>query len=271
MPVDRRATLVWWLLPVVALTLVAFPPANAQAGIAGFNNLSGWTYNQSDTGTPVDLPNPDMVHLTGGGGQARSIFFNTPQDISQFSASFTYRATAGYPYSLQGLTFTLQNDPRGPEALGDPEYSLGYGGGTGVRIDNSAAVALNAGEYFNSAGLFFDGILGSGAQSVNPVNLLSGHPIDVTVSYDGFLLSYSLVDTVTSAVSPPRNIIVEDLASIVGGPTAYVGFTAGTANGITVDQYISDFRFTAIPEPATLTLLGAAGVFLLGRRRRIAG
>lgn len=254
----RPAQTCWPLVTVASLIAAVQSDSMVLAGIAGFNNLnpSEWRYNQSDTGTPADLPNADTVHLTSGSGQARSIFFNAPQDISEFTAEFTFQALNNCCLSSgRGVTFTIQNDPRGPTALGG---TLGYTG-----IANSAAISLDLRD--NNSGFVTGGVIGSGAQPVSPVNLLSGHLIEVSLNYDGFYLSETLVDTVTSATFSRQNIIVGDLSSRVGGDTAYVGFTAGASSS--VDQYISNFRYS-VPEPATVSMLVLGTVALWRQSRR---
>lgn len=237
-----------------------------RANVFGLNNLSGWTYNQplSDTGTPADLPDADTIHITSlGTNQSRSIFYNTPQQFAEFLVKFTYRAANASVFGCDyGATFTLQNSPDGRFAVGGTDFGLGYDG-----IRNSAAVSLQL--QSNSSGYYTGGSVGSGS-SVDPVNLISGNPINVTLSYNGNILSETLVDSVT-AETYQRNIIVGDLTTPIGGPLAYVGFTASTTtgqcSGDAADQYISGFEFTVIPEPATLSLMLMAGL-LLARGRR---
>lgn len=257
---------------IVAASSMTLWPADLRGDIIGFNNLSGWTYNQSDSSTPADLPAPDTIHVTNlGTSQARSIFFNTRQDISQFQLSFVYRAanadTGGCDY---GATFTIHNDPRGPEAIGTTGRGLAYGRGSltnDPRITNSAAISLQLGS--NSTGYYTGGNIGSPLPS-GPVILTSGNPIAVTLGYDGNFLTERLVDTVTLQEFS-RNLIIGDVASIVGGSTAYVGFTASTTtgqcSGHAADQYFSDFVF-GVPGPSAAGLLGCVGIASARRRRR---
>lgn len=247
------------------ITLVAGISATATADVVGFNNLSGWMYNQSDTGAMASLPNADTIHITNlGTNQARSIFFGEPQSVAPFLATFTYRAMNTSGTNNLGATFTLHNDPRGIEALGGSAGAFGFGGGSNVRIENSAAVSFSLRQ--NTSGFFTGGVIGGGAPSVDPIDLDSGNPIEVVLEYDGFFLTETLTDTVTLDEYVGPAVVVGDLASIVDGSTAYVGFTASTSNNGSADQFISDFRFTTIPEPATVALLSILG--LCGRRIR---
>jgi T5SS/PEP-CTERM-associated repeat protein len=72
------------------------------------------------------------------------------------------------------------------------------------------------------------------------VNLASGDPISVTVTYSGNLLNETLFDLVTSD-SFSANYTV-NISTAVGGGTAYVGFTGGTG-GLNSIQTISNFMY----------------------------
>jgi len=73
------------------------------------------------------------------------------------------------------------------------------------------------------------------------------------LNYANGMMNMVLTDTVAS-VSFSTNVSIGNLPSIVGGSTAYVGFTAGDG-GATSTQTITNFVFVSIPT-ATLTLDG---------------
>jgi hypothetical protein len=60
-----------------------------------------------------------------------------------------------------------------------------------------------------------------------------------------------------------------NIASVVGGPTAYIGFTAGSG-GDSSTETISSLAFTpaAVPEPASIGAIALGGIALAARRRR---
>ena len=96
---------------LMALTGLA-GPALAQTGINGFNNGTGFTANATNA--------PGLPAVSGGSltltddnpnFEATSFFFNTPQTISTFTASFSYQASGNR--AGDGFTLTLQNDPSG--------------------------------------------------------------------------------------------------------------------------------------------------------------
>lgn len=260
---------------VILIGAIGSAAGSAEADIAGFNNLTGWTYNQPDPGTPADLPNPSTVHLTTGNGQRRSIFFNTPQDITHFTASFTYRA-ADMRVCLvpQGITFCVQNDPRGPQAIGGGGGGLGYAAtvGNSDSIVTSAAVALftDTGPGITLNGYWTGGNQGGGNQNIAPVNAFAFRDLNISLTYSNPILAVVIDDPLISGSADfTRNYVVGDLASLLGGSTAYVGFTASTGdifgNGGS-NQYLSNFSYT-VPSPAAGIVL-ACGSIALARRRR---
>jgi hypothetical protein len=167
---------------LLAAALVAGGPAvvvTARADILGLDDGANYTLNT--------LNNNGMGGPTVSGGtatltdnsfdEARSLYYNTPQDISGgFRAAFTYRATGGGGLGLaDGITFVLQD--QGLHALGAAGAGLGYGGGGGGGgIAPSAAVGLNiyAPHFVGTAYHMNGAVLGS--MSTAPVDL-RGYPV----------------------------------------------------------------------------------------------
>jgi hypothetical protein len=215
----------------------------------------GWASNQpagtGPYGSAPMLTNGVLKLTDGSGNEDRSFFLNFPQYIGAFKASWTYRAVIN---GADGVAFCLQNDPRGEAAVG------GGGGGLGVSgITPSAELEFNlyngggetVGYAFYTNGL--TGANGANGNYVTPgsVNITSGDPIGVSLDYSGSTLSLTLTDTVAD-LSFTTNLPVGNLAKVVGGSTAYIGFTG--ADGATASvQDISNFSFVSIP---TATLQG---------------
>jgi hypothetical protein len=246
---------------MVALVASLGVPAIAHANFSGFGDFSGFTVNVNDSGNAPTVSN-GTIHLTNGSGENRSIFYNTPQTITQFTASFTFQATGSTWDSYPGFSFVLQNSPTGASSVGTGSYA--YVGITG----KSLAVTFD--DSNNTSGYFTNGVIGSGALSTSPVNLYSGHPINVTLTYNGTLLQETLLDTTTLASYTTSFLILTNFQTVLGGSTAYVGITANGSNSGTND-YFSNFQFTSsvsTPEPASLSLLALPGALLLLRRRR---
>ena len=182
--------------------------------------------------------NGTAVQLTNtAGSQAGSAYWTTPVNVQAFINDFTFQLTTP---NADGFTFVLQN--AGVTALGPDGGGLGYSG-----IGKSIAVKFdlfsNTGEGNNSTGLYTGGAsptvpattLGGG------VNLHSGDTFHVRMVYDGTNLTMTITDTTVPAdtftIAFPVNI-----PAMVGGNTAYAGFTGGTG-GLTAIQDILTWTY----------------------------
>ncbi len=247
------------LYPSAVLGLLMVSGA-ASGAIAGFGDFSGFQINIGDGGAaPMVTVAPGIassINLINGGGERRSIFCNTKQSISAFTASFTFSGQGGNPC---GTCLVIQNSASGTSALG---FTDSYSG-----IASSIAVPLELDNVGNTeTGLYTNGITG-GSTSSTPVNLFSGHPINVSLSYNGSLLNESLLDTVTSASYSTAYVV--NVPSAVGGSMAWIGFTSSSNFGST--QTISNFQFTSspVPEPTAFGLISIVMSGVLNGRHRI--
>ena len=191
----------------------------------GFTSSSGLQFNGR-----TKLNSGTLQLTDGGSGEASSAWFTTPVNVQSFTNDFTFQFINA---SSDGMTFTIQN--AGPTALGPNGGGLGYGSQTcnaSGGILTSVAIKFdlfqNCHEGNNSTGLYTNG-LSPESPSVtigNGVNLRSGNPFKVHMTYDGATLTMTITDTVTSAAFTTSWTI--DIPTTVGGNTALVGFTAGT-------------------------------------------
>jgi hypothetical protein len=128
---------------------------------------------------------------------------------------------------------------------------LGY-----YQLTNSVALATelyNNGD--NAPGIAFASD-GQGSLGVLPggylygptgnVSVISGDSIRYDILYDGNNLTVTLTDTNTPSDTYTTNYVVGPLSAIVGGDSAFIGFTAATG-GTTAIQTIANFSFTPIP------------------------
>jgi hypothetical protein len=169
----------------------------------------------------------DRLRLTDGPFQAGSAYAATPVNVGEFTARFVFQVGDAPDGQLgDGLALVFQN--AGPNALGAAGGGLGYAG-----IDKSVALKFdlvdNAGEGAESVGLYLNGAAPTTPAQALPgdvIHLHSGHVFRVDLRYVGGVLQYTVWDTVTG--SGAGSSFGVDLPAAVGGPTAYVGFTAGT-------------------------------------------
>jgi len=220
------------------------------------------TFSAGFTGSETTLQRNGDTVVTGTGRleltadlktSVASAFFNTPVDIRRFTTEFSFQLTAPAVGALaDGITFTVQGV--GPYAIGSLGGGLGYGpepqvGSFISRIDRSVAVKFDTfddvGEGNNSTGLYQDGAapaLPADTLPVDVVNLHSGHVFNVRITYDGVLLTLNISDADglhgTFTKSWPVNI-----PALVGGNTAYVGFT-GATGGMTSTQEVTRWVYT---------------------------
>ena len=249
-------------------------PVPPRADIAGFTDPGGFTLNgntggydgQDATAHGVPTLSGNSVHLTTTkgvpdtvvyngityntffGAENTTVFANQQHYIGSFYASFTYRYGGTNPLSFgpgNGFGFILQNDPRGLNALG----TSGIGNGRvndGGTISPSATVEFGLFTGFGQprgTQLAFNGDPGINGPMQVPgsVNLISGDPISVILSYDGATLSETLTDTLTHAAYSTH--YAADLPAALGGTYAYVGFCGGTGAAVS-DQTVSNFLYS---------------------------
>jgi hypothetical protein len=169
----------------------------------------------------------DRLRLADGPFQAGSAYAPAPVDVRGFSARFEFQVGATADGRLgDGLAVVFQG--AGPDALGAAGEGLGYAG-----IDKSVALKFdlvdNAGEGAESVGLYLNGAaptVPARPLAGDVIHLHSGHVFKVDLTYARGNLSFMVWDTATGSGS--GNSISVDIPAAVGGPTAYVGFTAGT-------------------------------------------
>ena len=274
-----------YLLSAVVCT--ALLPAATRADITGFSDITLNSGPLTAAGTPS--VSGGTLTLTSIGTatqpleyQATSVFGNVKQNIQSFTAQFLYQYTGTVTQiPADGFAFVLQDDPRGPQALGDRGGALGVGAfpiGTGqgtlpgseitpsLDLDftlapsstdpNGSGIALNEDGLTPQLG-------GQPSQSVGPVDLLSGDPIAIDLAYNGMALTETLTDTAQPS-DTFSTAYAANLPALLGSDTAYVGFTAGTGGG-NAGQQISNFQFhaqPAVPEASPAMLFAAAGGLL---------
>ena len=216
---------------------------------------AGWTLNGGATMTS------NTIALTAGAlDTSRSAFLNNKQDVTAFHIVFFYQDVSGAG-SADGVTFCIQNDQRGATALGGGSggSSLGY-----QNITPSVALAMNIFDPY-TRGIAFaqNGTFGTPYQSLLPNVDIGGNTniIQVNVDYNGTVMTMTFKDTVTGGIASTNWTV--NIPSVVGGSTAYVGFT-GADGGVASIQTISwgDSTPTILIPPRTQTAEAGSAVGL---------
>lgn len=228
---------------------------------------TGLDWNDSDNGYYVYSPpvfNGNVLELTdGGGGETRAVFFDDPQYIGAFTASFVYQA--GGNNAADGIAFCLQNDPRDISALGGGGGSLGVGSGSAILPSLELEFNLYTGNNEKVGYLIetngLTGANGGNGNYLTPgnVQINSGDPIGITLNYANAQLALTMTDTVVHT-SFATNQFVGNLSQLLGTNAAYVGFT-GADGGASSVQTVSNFSFVSLPS-ITISSSGT-GIFLL--------
>jgi len=255
------------MLPVlIAVAMLAVGKDAAAAGATPiFSYPSGFAgaTSQFQISSDASAFNGSAMELTTGAPgahEAGAVWYIPQVDVTSFMTDFTFQMPSGLPVpSIVGMTFCIQNSN---STTNPPSMGLGYGthvsadanmAGYGAYwypsptqwqypVGNSIAIkfdmnnangnttAYPAGGSPNSIGLYIDGGPSAGLvpqNDLNPfgINFYSGHIMAAHVVYDGSLLTMTLRDTVTNAEF--RTSWSVNIPAIVGGNTAWVGFTAG--------------------------------------------
>jgi hypothetical protein len=173
----------------------------------------------------------------GNNNEARSVFLGLPVNVQAFTNDFSFQLTNP---NADGFTFTLQGG--GPAALGGAGGGLGYSG-----INQSVAMQYNLYNNVSQTGLGINGAINHPTNlATSGVNLHSGHVFNVHMAYDGATLTVTITDATTSATATQTYTV--DIPGTVGGPLAYVGFTAGTG-GATATQEVLTWTYTPVTGP----------------------
>jgi Legume lectin domain/Bacterial Ig-like domain (group 3)/Chitobiase/beta-hexosaminidase C-terminal domain len=265
-------------VPVNATTTI-----QAIGTLAGFNNSTvvradykiavggGINYGAGFIGSGLKVNgsaflNGSRLRLTSEVASERgSAFFNTPVNVQSFTTDFTIQQLYA---QADGMTFCIQNT--GLTALGASGGSLGYGPDSVVGIGKSVAIKFdllsNSGEGLNTVGLYTNGTMPTiPASDLTPsgIDLHSGEVFSIHIDYDGTVpsLTMRIVNTSTPWISFTKNWTI-DIPGIVGGQTAFVGFTGATGSFTGIQDILAWTYYTpnsvaTTPAP-TSTSLGSS-------------
>lgn len=208
---------------------------------SGFASVAGLTLN----GNAKNSDDSRLQLTDGGTYEASSVYYSTPVNIQAFTTNFSFQLSDA---QADGFTFVIQN--AGLTALGSNGGGLGYGGATaGAGIGQSVAIKFdfynNAGEGTDSTGLFTNGAYPTVPfidLTPSGIQLSSGDSIQAQLTYNGTVLTLTLNDVVVNKTFTQQFTV--NIPQIVGGNTAYVGFTGG-AGGLSSSQKILSWTYAS--------------------------
>ena len=245
-------------------------------------NESLWTTNVPAASVAYNVPilSSNVLTLTDGQtGEACTAFFNEPHYIGAFYAQFVYQVVNPSEPLGDGVCFCLQNDARGPAAVGQVAYSFGIKDSGGNPVSPSLELCLNLYTYMAPKGYSWNK---NGAITV-PVprepagfHIENGDPIGISLYFDGSNLLLKMVDNGPAATNSFSTNLVQEF-QIQGNPiaslnssTAYVGFGGSSGYALGTDpsgvstQTISNFTFVSLPTlPKLNTTENGSGAVVL--------
>jgi hypothetical protein len=209
---------------------------------AGLNS-SDVNNNNNGTAPAITADSKTLTITTASNSEASSAWFNVPVTYQNFTAGFTYTdvSTGG----ADGFTFTLQNDPRDVNAIGEGGGAIGIGSNPAGNVTNSFAAEFNIYQVSSVT-------VGTGGgvntlhniRNTGAVDIRSGHPINVLLQFNS--ANSTMLETLTDANTKATysttytNI---NLGNILAGSNAYLGFTGGTG-GANALQTITGFTYS---------------------------
>ncbi|HEX3720704.1 MAG TPA: immunoglobulin domain-containing protein [Verrucomicrobiae bacterium] len=213
----------------------------------GFFDDSGNGYSVQASPAGALVWQDGGVYLTSSiGSEAAAVFYQSPVYIGAFEAAFDYQLSSGSnSAAADGVTFCIQNDPRGAAAVGSDGGQLAVGSPSAITPSVELEFNIYEGDTVGGVGISVEtnGAIGT-VHSTGSVNINSGDIIAINLAYFNAVLTINLDDTLTgSQFTLTTNV---NIPAKVGGNTAYVGFT-GSDGGDKATQLISNFSFISVP------------------------
>jgi hypothetical protein len=194
----------------------------------------------------------------GGSNEARTAWTTGKVPVLSFSTSFLLQDQS-VQGSADGVTFAIQNNDAAQVGL--------FGGGLGYQgIGHSVAVMFDlysGGSHESTTKVLINGSADmTGAIDMGAFGVVLGgnHPLRIDLEYDGTQLTLS--ETVTDTVNGNtfQHIYTGlNIPQIVGGTTAYVGFTGATGGETSIQDILAwSGRFLDPVQPVSHVSLSAA-------------
>ncbi len=177
------------------------------------DNIAGWSGNINDrgswsvNGTTSPVTGNGLELTDGSPDECSSAFFDVRQYVGAFQASFTYQCMSPGAIGM-GMSFILQNDPRGTNAIGeDGGINLGVQGAVYPPITYppiSPSVAFCMQNYPPDGYVWaVDAVYATAVVPAGSVNWATGDFINVSMAYESGWLAVAMQDTNAT----PSNIV----------------------------------------------------------------
>jgi len=264
----------------IALAMLALGTVEKAAAISypDFSNVSGLTINgnAAQAGNVLRLT-PAAPNQSGSAFSTTTVPLN---NLSSFSTRFQFQITGSGGIGdedgigADGLVFVVQTAGNNVGGAGGGIGYVGVPHSVGIEFDtyNNGAQDGNNG---NHLGVDLNGDVNSVARQNIATRFNDGNVWTAWVDYNGNTgqLEVRANETGIRPAAPDLTYTV-DLASILGTPDAYVGFTAGTGSGwgnhdILNWEFLSDYNpIGGVPDSGntvTLLLLGCLGIAVSSR------
>lgn len=267
---SRRLQVLAWL----AAALASIPVAKATADVItypDFSSTNGLVVNGN--AAAVSSVDGSVIRLVPAlSVQVGSFYTEQKLNVTAFSTLFEFRLTdpggiadAAGQTGADGIVFVVQSV--GNTALGETGGGQGYFGiasSVGVEFDTwTNSWDLDS----NHVGIDINGDTIVGAAAV-ATRFDDGNKWFAWIDYDGSTLEVRTNQTGVRPLTPDLSAAL-DLPAIVGGDSAYVGFSAATFSAFENHDILS-WNFVSVPEPNSLRLL-AIGMLALVLRRNLKG
>jgi fibronectin-binding autotransporter adhesin len=238
----------------------------APTAVSGFGN-GGTGWSSPDPSFMLTGNTLQMTRVKPSGGSLWYTSYVTP--VNGFALSFTYSASIAGNNSNTGggyVDVILQNSPS--QLLAELNKIVPTIDSVGINLGCNNSVAQTA--YFSN------NTTGMETNLPNPNFFLSGDPINVAVNYNPATntLAWSFTDpnTTTTYSYSQSNL---NLASLLGGSNAYVGFIGGNGNPYMAQQ-ITNFSYTQsanynnfLPAGSAMILTGSATLDMDGNSETV--
>jgi hypothetical protein len=253
----------------------------ATTAVYSYPNFSGSTTGITLSSNANSISGGQLFIANGAPGahEAGGAMYTAQQNISGgFTSHFNFvcpavPVSAGTTPVINGMTFTIQNvvNNGNPFGLYGAKFSAdanmaGYGWyaspvtgqynsltSIGIALiwsgQNHNAIDYKNGGQPSTVGLYLNGgnqgVLAP-EQDMVPfgINLYSGHTFQATVVYDSTNLAITFVLQDTTTLAQARFTWPLNLPLVLGGNTAWVGFTAGTAGSTVITTAINSWDFS---------------------------